>query len=199
VKMRALMALLLGTSPAMAYPTQADVRALHQELKEVVAQLDALEEAQAGTPDRERVAAHLAIVERHLQSVDAQICAGCTDHSLAKSPYRVIAEACPGRGRVTSSRSLQDYAAGMRKQTHKLRDSIAHMSHERSPYERERLMHLYYRRVLTDSIGRDQRAGARTCHRWHHPQAKQAASRRFVPEQVVPRTKPRRAISRARP
>jgi hypothetical protein len=143
-----LLLLLLSSAPAMAYPTQADVRELHQELEEILQQLDALEKHQAGVSDEQRVADHLALVERHLQSVRLTICGDCTDHTFAKSPYRSAAEAC-GDAQVISSQSLQDYTTIMRAETHKMHDHIGHVSHEKSPFKREQLMHWYDRRVLT--------------------------------------------------
>ena len=146
--LRPLIILLLSSAPAMAYPTQADVRELHQELDEIVQQLDALEKRQAGVADEQRVADHLASLERHLQSVRLKLCGDCRDHAFAKSPYRSVAEAC-GDAQVISSQSLQDYTALMRAETHKMPDHIGHVSHEKSPYKREQLIHWYDRHVLT--------------------------------------------------
>jgi hypothetical protein len=145
---RALILLLLSSGPAMAYPTQADVRELHHELEEILQQLDALEKHQADISDEQRVADHLASVERHLQSVRLKLCGDCRDHAFAKSPYRSVAEAC-GDAQVISSQSLQDYTTLMRAETHKMHDHIGHVSHEKSPYKREQLMHRYDHHVLT--------------------------------------------------
>jgi hypothetical protein len=161
-----LMVLLLGASSAMAYPTQADIRDLHEELDEIVRQLDALAEPRAGTSDEQRVADHLALVERHLRSVGVKICGECKGHSFEKSPYRSIAETCADTGRVTSSLLPQVYANVMRQATHAMHDHISRMSHQNLPYKRQQLLPWYYRHVL-DALDR----AKPTCQRQESPQA----------------------------
>ena len=143
-----LIFLLASASPAMADPTREHIRALHQELNQIVAQVDTLGEPSSETSGEQRVANHLASVEEHLRTVGREICGKCEYETLATSSYQAVASICGESRAVVSSLSHRGYAKVMRKETHKMRDHIGHMSHEKSRYERQRLMRGYYRHVL---------------------------------------------------
>ena len=100
----AMTLLLYGASTAAAYTTQADVRQLRQEVEELSKQLDGIEASAETKPDSERVANHLEMVARHLQSVRALICGDCKEHSFIEPEYRLVAATCEETERVSSSR-----------------------------------------------------------------------------------------------
>ena len=144
----ALVLALVTASHAMAYMTEADVRELQSQWQEIARQLNSLGTPTADTSDEKRAAQHLALLDRHRQSVRITICGECKDHSLDDSSYRLVAEACVEPNQVTSSLTPQDYTKIMRAELHKMQDHLGRMSHESSPYKREQLMHLYYRHVV---------------------------------------------------
>ena len=144
----ALMLVLLSAAPVMAAPTREHIRALHRELDQLNAQVDTLGAASSVESDKRDVASHLALVEQHLRNVGAEICGKCEHERLVASAYRAAAEACEESGKVVSSLTPQNYAKVMQKEMHKMHDHLSAMSHEKSPWERQRLLRGYYRHVL---------------------------------------------------
>lgn len=145
-----VVALLQGAwSSAAAYTTRTDVRLLREEVEQIRTQLDELEASADSTSDGVRVANHLDLVARHLQTVRALICGDCKDHTFIEPEYRRVAESCGQTKRVSSARSMQDYIQAMRKELHRMGDHLAHMMHETSPFKRDQQLRWYHRHVIS--------------------------------------------------
>ena len=79
-----------------------------------------------------------------LHLVRAQACASCIPGQLAPSVYYDIEADCGEPAVVTSSLSPDRCEELMRKNTQWMRDRLARMAQEKSPYERKRLVCQYY-------------------------------------------------------
>jgi hypothetical protein len=127
--------LTLALLPPLEAPTRTDLKALREDVHRMQQDLDAI--AVAGT-----VATNLARMESHLHLVRARVCESCRP-----SVYDEVEADCGEGHVVTSALSPERYEALMRDATQWMRDRLARMSHERSPYERERLGYQYYNAI----------------------------------------------------
>ena len=127
--------------PPLDAPTRTEMEHWRSDVRRMEREL-----ASIGNDSDIDVATNLARMEAHLHWVRAVICKQCEPGQLAPSVYDDFEQTC-GEGTVTTSLSSEEYARRMARGTHWMRDHLAHMSREKSPYERRRLGYIYYNRI----------------------------------------------------
>lgn len=149
VKSICLVVGLILTTPAdsapLWEPTQGQMAALHGEVDELSDRLKRIESA-ASTEEQQRlVSAHWFAMLQHLRSVQLN---GCHDCGPPRAPQ--TAECIDMSKWQVPDVPLTSYQATMGKRSGAMHDRMARLKREKSPFERQRLLQQYWRRIYTD-------------------------------------------------
>lgn len=144
-----LVAALLLTMPAVAAPlwepTKVQVRLLHAEVDGLSDQFKKLESASSAEDQQRLVSEHWLAMTQHLRSVQQNGCPECGPH-LA-SPTAVPLESPDWN---VPDIPVSVYQSTMRKRLGAMHDRMSRLDHEKSPFERQRLLRQYWTRVYDD-------------------------------------------------
>ena len=144
-----LVAALLLTMPAVAAPiwepTKSQVRLLHAEVDGLSDQFQKLESASSAEEQQRLVSEHWLAMTQHLRSVQQNVFPDCGPRMV--SPTAVSTEA-PDWKMPDIQVSL--YQSTMRKRLGAMHDRMSRLDHEKSPFERQRLLRQYWTRVYDD-------------------------------------------------
>lgn len=137
-----LACLVLGpvnaaTSP---WPTREQIRSLHAEVDQLSAQLDTLEGVAGAEAQGVTLEAHWRAMQQHLVSVRANGCTDCGTNTAFDAADDPLPWATP---RV----SVPIYQEHVQTTLHAMHDRMSRLDHEKSPFERQRLLRQYWTRV----------------------------------------------------
>jgi hypothetical protein len=143
---RSLLALLAGLvlGPATAaespWPAREQIRDLHAEVEQLSAQLDRLEVAAGAARHGDALDEHWRAMQQHLVSVRENGCRECG----AKTEFEAANDRLPW---ATPRVSVPTYQEHMQTTLHAMHDRMSRLDHEKSPFERQRLLRQYWTRV----------------------------------------------------
>jgi hypothetical protein len=140
-----VVALILPTPAVSAplwEPSKSQVQVLHTEVDELSVGFKKIESAASSEEQRRLVSEHWLAMTQHLRSVQQNGCPECGPH-LA-SPTAVPLESPDWN---VPDIPVSVYQSTMRKHLGAMHDRMARLNHEKSPFERRRLLQQYWRRI----------------------------------------------------
>ena len=137
-----LACIVLGPADATAstWPTRDQMRELHAEVEQLSAQLEKLELAAGAEVRGDALDEHWRAMQQHLVSVRENGCIECG----TTTKFEAAADRLPW---ATPRVSAQTYQQHMRTTLHAMHDRMSRIGHEKSPFERRRLLRQYWTRV----------------------------------------------------
>ena len=137
-----LACLVLGSATAAAspWPTREQIQDLHSQVERLSAQLDTLEGAAGTETHGAALDAHWRAMQQHLLAVRQSGCMNCGASAAFDAADDPLPWAPPG---IT----VPTYKEHMRTTLHAMHDRMSRLDHEKSPFERQRLLRQYWTRV----------------------------------------------------
>jgi len=137
-----LACIVLGPADATAstWPTRDQIQDLHAEVEQLSAQLETLEQAAGAEIYAAALDSHWRAMQQHLVSVRENGCRECG----TTTEFEPAADRVPW---ATPRVSVPVYQEHMRTTLHAMHDRMSRLDHEKSPFERQRLLRQYWTRV----------------------------------------------------
>ena len=137
-----LACIVLGPADAMAssWPTRDQIRDLHAEVDRLSAQIDELDVAVGADGHGDALDEHWRAMQQHLLSVRENGCGECG----ATTEFEGTVDRLPW---ATPRVSVPTYQQHMRTTLHAMHDRMSRLDHEKSPFERQRLLRQYWTRI----------------------------------------------------
>jgi hypothetical protein len=137
-----LACIVLGPVDATAldWPTRDQIRNLHGEVEQLSAQFDTLDVATGADGHGDALDEHWRAMQQHLVSVRENGCRECG----AKTEFEAANDRLPW---ATPRVSVPTYQEHMQTTLHAMHDRMSRLDHEKSPFERQRLLRQYWTRV----------------------------------------------------
>ena len=129
-----------ATAAASPWPTREQIQFLHAEVDQLSAQLDTLEATSGAELQEVALEAHWRAMQQHLVSVRENGCKECGTSTAFGAADHPLPWATP---RI----SVPTYQEQMRATLHAMHDRMSRLDHEKSPFERQRLLRQYWTRV----------------------------------------------------
>lgn len=137
-----LACIVLGTAnaTASAWPTREQMRDLHTEVEQLSIQLEKAGLVAGAEVDGDGLDEHWRAMQQHLISVRENGCSECGTETEFETAHDRLPWATP---RV----SVPTYLEHMRTTLHAMHDRMLRIGHEKSPFERRRLLRQYWTRA----------------------------------------------------
>ncbi len=129
-----------ATTAASPWPARDQIQSLHAEVEQLSAQLDALEGVAGADAQGVTLEAHWRAMQQHLVSVRENGCSECG----TTTEFETAADHLPW---ATPRVSVPVYQDHMQTTLHAMHDRMSRLGHEKSPFERQRLLRQYWTRV----------------------------------------------------
>ena len=129
-----------ATAAASPWPTREQIQYLHTEVERLSAQLDMLGATSGADLQGVALEAHWRAMQQHLVSVRENGCKDCG----TSTAFGAADDPLPW---ATPRFSVPTYQEQMRATLHAMHDRMSRLDHEKSPFERQRLLRQYWTRV----------------------------------------------------